>query len=94
MFAVFAITWLTGSLLDEFLPARGGSDSGWRFAFAVIGGIVAGLFLLYRGIIRRNYSVFTALPYGPNIIIAMLVVLIWQKDLGVLLRQAIYGGGG
>jgi len=59
-----------------------------------IGGIVAGLFLLYRGIIRRNYSVFTALPYGPNIIIAMLVILIWQKDLGVLLRQALYGGGG
>jgi regulator of protease activity HflC (stomatin/prohibitin superfamily) len=43
VFAVFAIAWLTGSLLDQFLPTDGGSDPEWRMALAFLGGIVAGI---------------------------------------------------
>lgn len=43
LFAVFAIAWLTGSLLDQFLPVEGGGDPGWRIALAVLGGIAVGV---------------------------------------------------
>ena len=49
-----------------------------------IGGAVALLYLVYR-LIRRNYDLFTAIPYGPNIIVSMLAVLLWRSEIIELL---------
>lgn len=58
----------------------------------VAGGVVALLFLVYRRFLRRDYSVFTAIPYGPNILFGMLVVLIWREDFGAAMRRLLFGG--
>lgn len=48
------------------------------------GGIVAGLFLLYRLFIRRDYHPFTAIAYGPYIVFGALVMLLWADEIRVL----------
>lgn len=57
----------------------------------LVGGLTALAYLLYRRFISRDYSAFSAIPYGPNIIVGMLVVLIWRDDIGEFLRAAIFG---
>jgi prepilin signal peptidase PulO-like enzyme (type II secretory pathway) len=57
----------------------------------VAGGVVALAYLVYRRFIRRDYTVFTPIPYGPNILFGMLVVLIWREDFGEVLRRALFG---
>jgi prepilin signal peptidase PulO-like enzyme (type II secretory pathway) len=61
----------------------------------IVGGVGAFVYLIYRRFIRRDYSLYTAIPYGPNIIIGMLAVLIWPEEVRNILfgvQWAIYGG--
>lgn len=56
------------------------------------GGIAAGAFMLYRSLIRRDYSQFSAIAYGPYIILGTLVMLLWSEDVGSFLVGALGGG--
>jgi leader peptidase (prepilin peptidase)/N-methyltransferase len=51
----------------------------------VLGGLIALLYLLYRAIIVRDYKAHTPLPYGPSIVLAALVMLLWGREIGRLL---------
>ena len=44
------------------------------------GGIVAILFLFVQGLIRKKYSAFTAIPYGPFLILGGAVMLYYGKE--------------
>lgn len=50
----------------------------------LLGGLFALLYLVYRGLIRRAYSAHTALPYGPAIVTAALLMLLWGKEMARL----------
>ncbi len=50
-----------------------------------LGGLIALLYLLYRAIIARDYKAHTPLPYGPSIVLAALVMLLWGREIGRLL---------
>lgn len=56
------------------------------------GGFAAGVFILYRALIRRNYSQFSAIAYGPYIIFGTLVMLLWPDAVAAILTGA-FGGG-
>ena len=60
----------------------------------VIGGVGALAYYVYRRFIRRDYSLFTAIPYGPNVVVGMLVVLLWHQEIGDYLRQIFLGSAG
>lgn len=54
--------------------------------FALLGGILlagvgALVFLIVQGVIRRRYSLFTAIPYGPFLAIAGWVVMVWSEEI-------------
>jgi leader peptidase (prepilin peptidase)/N-methyltransferase len=68
-----------------------------RMALALIiaifaGGAAAGVFMLYRALIRRNYSRFSAIAYGPYIILGTLVMLLWPDAVSRFLVGALVGG--
>jgi leader peptidase (prepilin peptidase)/N-methyltransferase len=44
------------------------------------GAIGAILFLLGRGLRRRGYNLFTALPYGPYIVLGTTIMLLFSED--------------
>ena len=54
------------------------------------GGIAAGVFVLYRVLIRRSYSRFSAIAYGPYIIFGAVVMLLWPTWPEVL--RGLFGG--
>jgi leader peptidase (prepilin peptidase)/N-methyltransferase len=43
----------------------------------LFGGIIAFLYLIVRSVILRSYKAHTAIPYGPSIILAAVVMLLW-----------------
>ncbi|MFO7320199.1 MAG: prepilin peptidase [Chloroflexota bacterium] len=45
------------------------------------GAIGALLFLLGRGLRRRGYNLFTALPYGPYIVLGTVVMLLFSQEV-------------
>jgi leader peptidase (prepilin peptidase) / N-methyltransferase len=54
------------------------------FAFyitVITGAIGAVLFLLGRGLRRRGYSLFTALPYGPYIVLGTVLMLLFSDEV-------------
>jgi leader peptidase (prepilin peptidase)/N-methyltransferase len=53
--------------------------------FAVVigilsGGVVATLYILVRGLIQRRYKLFTAIPYGPFLILGGATMLYYGKE--------------
>lgn len=46
----------------------------------LIGGIVSFLVLIYQIIVKRHYSAFMAIPYGPFITVAVWFVMIWGRE--------------
>lgn len=55
----------------------------------VVGGLMAFVFLILRLVIVRRYEAHMAMPYGPAIVIAAAITLLWANQVGAL----IYGGG-
>lgn len=59
------------------------------FAFyitVVAGALGALLFLLGRGLRRRGYHLFTALPYGPYIVLGTTAMLLFGPEVTAILR--------
>lgn len=54
----------------------------------LLGGLFALIYLAYRGLIGRSYAAHTALPYGPAIATATLLMLLWGKEVA-----RIFGAG-
>jgi len=54
----------------------------------LFGGLFALLYVLGRMLFAKGYRAHTPLPYGPSIILAAMVLLVWSKELARLL-----GGG-
>jgi len=54
----------------------------------LFGGLFALLYVLGRMLFAKGYRAHTPLPYGPSIILAAMVLLVWSKELA---RQL--GGG-
>lgn len=47
----------------------------------ILGFIGALIFLIVRKIVSGRYDAFTAIPYGPYIVIATLIMLLWDKQV-------------
>jgi len=52
------------------------------------GGIIALAYLLVRGLVMHNYRAHTPLPYGPSIVVAALVMLLWGEQVARLLSAS------
>jgi prepilin signal peptidase PulO-like enzyme (type II secretory pathway) len=68
---------------DVMLAALSGFMLGWQaLIFAVFIAIFTGAFVaiafLLIGVFTRKYDMFTALPYGQNIVFGTLVMLLWR----------------
>lgn len=48
----------------------------------LLGGAMAFLYILARLIILRNYKAHTAIPYGPSIVLAASLMLLWGDQIG------------
>jgi leader peptidase (prepilin peptidase)/N-methyltransferase len=46
-----------------------------------LGGLFAVLFIAYRALFARGYKAHTALPYGPSIVIAAILMLVWGEPI-------------
>jgi len=44
--------------------------------------------LLVRGLVMHNYRAHTPLPYGPSIVVAALVMLLWGEQVARLLSAS------
>lgn len=76
---------------DVMLGILSGLLLGWRPIFfaliitVVLGAVGAVAFLVSKAVSRTGYSLFTALPYGPYIVAATLVVMFWREEIRLLL---------
>ncbi len=48
----------------------------------LLGGVIAFLYILVRLLILRNYKAHTAIPYGPSIVLAASLMLLWGDQVG------------
>ena len=48
----------------------------------LLGGAMAFLYILARLLIFRNYKAHAAIPYGPAIILAASLMLLWGDQIG------------
>jgi leader peptidase (prepilin peptidase)/N-methyltransferase len=77
---------------DVMLATLSGLMLGWRaFIFAAVitvfvGALGAVVYLAGRALMRRRYALFTPLPYGPYIVIATLIMLLFRDDVQHLLQ--------
>jgi prepilin signal peptidase PulO-like enzyme (type II secretory pathway) len=61
---------------------------GWRaviftmFVTVVLGAIGAFVYLVFAALLRNRYQAFTALPYGPYIVIATVLMLLFRAEMG------------
>lgn len=46
----------------------------------LVGGIAASLYLLVQGVLKRRYKMFTAIPYGPFLILGGATMLYWGPE--------------
>ncbi|MFN8420391.1 MAG: prepilin peptidase [Anaerolineae bacterium] len=73
---------------DVLLAMLSGFILGWQaLIFAVFIAVFAGgagalLFLVIRLVVRGNYELFTALPYGQYIVFGTLIMLLWRSNIG------------
>lgn len=51
----------------------------------LLGGLFALLYLVVQALAAREYRAHTPLPYGPSIILAASMLLLWGKDIARLL---------
>ena len=54
----------------------------------LFGGLFALLYVVYRAMGAREYRAHTPLPYGPSILLAATIMLLWGREVAQLL-----GGG-
>lgn len=54
----------------------------------LFGGLFALLYVVYRAVVAREYRAHTPLPYGPSILLAATIMLLWGREVAQLL-----GGG-
>lgn len=72
---------------DVLLATLSGLLLGWQaFIFAMIltiflGAAGAVLFLISRFLVRGRYTLFTALPYGPYIVLGTIIMLFWREEV-------------
>lgn len=73
---------------DVMLITFAGLLLGWRavifamFIAVVLGAIGAFLYLIFAALLRNRYQAFTALPYGPYIVIATALMLLFRPEMG------------
>ncbi|MBN2470023.1 MAG: prepilin peptidase [Anaerolineae bacterium] len=76
---------------DVLLGVFSGLLLGWRPIFfalvltILLGALGAIAFLGSKLVSRTGYSMFTALPYGPYIVAATLIVMFWRDEIRVLI---------
>ena len=54
----------------------------------LLGALFALLYIVSRGLFARGYRAHTPLPYGPSIILAAVIMLLWGADV---IRLALGG---
>lgn len=73
---------------DVMLITFAGLMLGWRaviftmFITVVLGAIGAFVYLVFAALLRNRYQAFTALPYGPYIVIATALMLLFRAEMG------------
>ena len=76
---------------DVLLATLSGMLLGWQaFLFALmitifLGAAGAVLYLFSQVVIRRPYALFTALPYGPYIVLGTVIMLLWRDEVRAFL---------
>jgi leader peptidase (prepilin peptidase)/N-methyltransferase len=76
---------------DVLLATLSGMLLGWQaFLFALmitifLGAAGAVLYLFSRMVIRRPYAMFTALPYGPYIVLGTVIMMLWRDEVRAFL---------
>jgi hypothetical protein len=48
-------------------------------------------YLVVARFARRQTTMFTALPYGPYIVVGTVIMLLFSSEVSQLLLQAAYG---
>ncbi len=77
---------------DVMLATLSGLMLGWRaFIFAAlitvfVGALGAVVYLAARAMMRQRYKLFTPLPYGPYIVIATLIMLLFRDEVQRLIQ--------
>jgi leader peptidase (prepilin peptidase)/N-methyltransferase len=72
---------------DVLLAAMSGFILGWQaLIFAVViavfaGGVGALIFLTARLLVKGEYELFTALPYGQYIVFGTLIMMLWRSSV-------------
>lgn len=75
---------------DVMLATVSGLILGWKalvpamFLTVILGAVVALIFILTRTLFGEKYSAFTALPYGPNIVAATILTLLYGDSVNLL----------
>ncbi len=78
---------------DVLLATLSGLLLGWQaFLFALmitvfLGAAGAVLFLLSRFLVRGQYTLFTALPYGPYIVLGTVIMLFWRDEVRAIMLR-------
>lgn len=78
---------------DVMLGMLSGLLLGWRaFLFALMITVLLGaagalLYLVVRLVRGGRYAMFTALPYGPYIVIGTLIMMLWRDEVRALLLR-------
>lgn len=54
----------------------------------ICGALGAVAYLLYRRVVGRGYTMFTALPYGPYIVIGTVLMLLFSAEVMLAIRGA------
>lgn len=76
---------------DVILATLCGLMIGWQaFIFALLITVFAGaagamLYMVLRLVWKQQYSMFTALPYGPYIVFGTVVMMLWREEIKTLL---------
>ncbi len=76
---------------DVMMAMLSGLILGWRalifamFFTVFLGALGAMLYLIGRRLLGQRYSAFTALPYGPYIVVGTMVMLLYPDTIRVLL---------
>jgi leader peptidase (prepilin peptidase)/N-methyltransferase len=78
---------------DVMLGILSGLLLGWQALIlalpiiVVAGALVAMLYMLSKLVSRTQYAMFTALPYGPYIVIGTIVMMLWREEVRSLLLR-------
>lgn len=80
---------------DVMLAVLGGLMLGWRaFIFAALitvfaGAVGAVVYLIGRALMRRRHRWFVPLPYGPYVVLGILVMLLFREEVRDLLQGGL-----